>query len=310
MNIGYVGIGSMGGALAARLRLTHPVTVYDRSEAVVARLRDRGATAARSLAEVAERCDTIFLCLPTSVQVREALLGPGGLAPALRPGSIVIDQTTGDPNETRALAAELAGRGVDLVDAPVSGGIAGAEAGTIAIMVGADEARFARVLPILRAISPNVFHAGGVGSGHVVKLVNNLLSCAQRLLSFEAMALAAKNGVDPKTATAILVAGGGRNAYLEKAMGSRILEGKLNAGFTLGLAHKDVRLACQLGIDSEVPMFFGNLARELYQSCIADMGRDAQVDTVGLMVDRLSGTAVVPRDNDLSEADNPAEVDA
>jgi 3-hydroxyisobutyrate dehydrogenase len=186
-----------------------------------------------------------------------------------------------------------------LIDAPVSGGIAGAEAGTIAIMVGADDAQYARVLPVLEAISPNVFHAGGIGNGHVIKLVNNLMSGVQRLLSFEAMALAAKNGVDPKTATAVLVASGGRNAYLEKMMGPRILEGKLDVGFTLGLAHKDVRLACQLGIDSEVPMFFGNIARELYQTSIAEMGRDNQVDTVGLVFDRLAGTTVVPRENDL-----------
>jgi 3-hydroxyisobutyrate dehydrogenase len=198
------------------------------------------------------------------------------------------------------MAKELARLGIDLVDAPVSGGIAGAEAGTIAIMVGADDAGYARVLPILQAISPNVFHVGGIGSGHVIKLVNNLLSGAQRLLSFEAITLAAKNGVDPKVANAVLVASGGRNAYLERIMGARVLEGKLDIGFTLGLAHKDVRLACQLGIDSEVPMFFGNLARDIYQSCIAEMGRENQVDTVGLVFDRLAGTGVVPRDHDLS----------
>src|SRR5262249_46240285 len=142
-------------------------------------------------------------------------------------------QTTGDPNATRAMASRLAVRHVDLIDAPVSGGKAGAEAGTIAIMVGAEPSQFERAQPFLHAISPNVFHAGGVGNGHVVKLVNNLMSCVQRALSFEAIALAAKNGVDPAVATDILLAGGGRNAYLEKIMRPRILQGKLDVGFTL-----------------------------------------------------------------------------
>ena len=189
---------------------------------------------------------------------------------------------------------------MDLIDAPVSGGKMGATAGTIAIMVGAGPDQYARILPVLQAISPNIFHAGGIGNGHVIKLVNNLMSTAQRLMSFEGIALAAKNGVDPKIATDIILAGGGRNSYLEKMMKPRILEGKLDVGFTLALAHKDVRLACQLGMDSGVPMFFGNITRELYQTCMAEMGREAQVDTVGQMYDRLAGTQVVPLKTDLT----------
>lgn len=299
MQIGYVGVGSMGGALAARLQLSHPLIVFDRAPAAIAAMTRLGSTAAVDLGELARACDAVFLCLPTSDHVEEALFAAGGLAEGLRPGSIVIDQTTGDPTRTRRFAEQLAARNVDLVDAPVSGGIAGAQAGTIAIMVGASESQLARIHPILQAISPNIFHAGGVGNGHVVKLVNNLMSTAQRLLSFEAMALAAKNGVDPRNAADILLAGGGRNAYLEKMMKPRILEGKLNVGFTLGLGHKDVRLACQLGMDSGVPMFFGNLTREMYQLCIAQNGRDAQVDTCGQVIDRLAGTAVVPAQTDL-----------
>ena len=220
---------------------------------------------------------------------------------------MIIDQTTGDPDETRRMAGELNRLGVELIDAPVSGGVAGAQAGTIAIMVGATEAQYARVLRVLNTISRNVFHAGEIGNGHVIKLVNNLMSTAQRLLSFEAMTLAAKNGVPPEKAVDILVAGGGRNAYLERMMGQRILKGKLNVGFTLALAHKDARLACQLGIDSGVPMFFGNLTRELYQTCIAEMGADSQVDTVGQFFDRLAGTAVVPAKTDPPVAESSQE---
>ena len=299
MKIGYVGLGSMGGALAERLQLQHELVVYDQSTAATDRLVGKGAAAAADLASLAASCELIFLCLPTSTHVQSVIFGEGGLISALRPGTMIVDQTTGDPNKTRRMAKELAGLDVELIDAPVSGGIAGAQAGTIAIMVGSTDKQYATVLPILNAISPNVFHAGEIGNGHVIKLVNNLMSTAQRLLSFEAMTLAAKNGVPPEKAADILVASGGRNAYLERMMGPRILKGKLNVGFTLGLAHKDARLACQLGVDSGVPMFFGNLTRELYQTCIAEKGASSQVDTVGQYFDRLAGTEVVPTETDL-----------
>ncbi len=298
MTVGYVGLGSMGGALATQLQRSHPLVVYDRSESAVEKLVQSGAARAARIEDLAA-CSVLFLCLPTSDHVDEVLFGDSGLGAKLQPGTLIVDQTTGDPKATRRMAQTLRERGIDLIDAPVSGGIAGAQAGTIAIMVGASDAQYERALPYLKAISSNLFHTGDVGAGHVIKLVNNLMSTAQRLLSFEAMTLAAKNGVDPVKAVEVLVASGGRNAYLEKMMGPRILQGKLNVGFTLGLAHKDARLACQLGIDSEVPLFFGNLTRELYQSCIAEMGRDNQVDTVGQYFDRIAGTSVVPAENDL-----------
>lgn len=294
MEIGYIGLGSMGGALAQRLQLSRSLRVYDRDPAVVDQLVAAGASAADSAASLASSSDVVFLCLPTSDHVRSVLFGDDGIAESLRPGSMVVDQTTGDPLATRAFAERLAERDVHLVDAPVSGGIAGARAGTIAIMVGADEERFARVREILHDISPHVFHAGGIGNGQVVKLVNNLLSHSQRILSLEALALAEKNGVDPRTAHEILVSGGGSNAFLEKSFGPRVMHGDLNPGFTLGLAHKDVRLATDLARVSGVPSFFGGLARELYQLCVAENGADAQVDTAALAIDRWAGTRVVP----------------
>jgi 3-hydroxyisobutyrate dehydrogenase len=293
MNIGYVGLGSMGGALARRLQLTHPLRVFDLDPAAVARLVEDGATACASLPDVAAACDVILLCLPKSDHVHAAIFGAEALAKALKPGTLLVDQTTGDPNATQAMAAELAKRGVALIDAPVSGGAAGAAAGTIAIMLGAGPEERARVAPVLAAISPNVFHAGGVGAGQTMKLVNNLVSGAQRLLSMEGIALAAKNGIDPVRAVEILAAGGAKNAFFDK-QALPILQGKLDVGFTLALMHKDMRLACDLGADSGVPLFFGNLAREIYQTSATQMGADAQVPTAAIVIDRMAGTQVVP----------------
>ena len=294
MNIGYVGLGNMGGALARRLQLTHPLRVYDRDPTCVQRLVDCGATRADSLGAIGAACEVIVLCLPTSEQVRSALLGPDGIGAHAKPGTLIVDQTSGDPTVTRAIAAELAQRGIDMVDAPVSGGPAGADAGTIAIMVGAAPALFERLAPILQAISPNVFHAGDIGCGHVVKLANNLLSAGTRLMTLEAMALAVKNGVEGEKALDIMMASGGRNFWMEKYMANYILTGKLKAAFALGLLHKDVRLACQLGQDSGMPMLFGNLAKDFYQMALNEYSFESPVNVVALTMDRITGSHVVP----------------
>lgn len=294
MNIGYVGLGSMGGALARRLQLTHALRVYDLNTAAVASLVAQGASSCASLYELAAASDVILLCLPTSDHVRSAIFGADGLGAGVRPGTLIVDQSTGDPNATRTMAAELATRDVTLIDAPVSGGAKGAAAGTIAIMVGASSPAFARVEPVLKAISHNVFHAGEVGAGQVMKLVNNMLSGAQRLLSLEAVSLAEKNGISAGRACEILLAGGARNAFIEKALAPDIIHGRLDVGFTLGLMHKDVRLACELGTASGVPLFFGNLVREFYQMCINEHGAQAQVHTAALTIDRIAGSHVVP----------------
>jgi 3-hydroxyisobutyrate dehydrogenase len=296
MDIGYIGLGAMGSALATRLLQAHALRVFDLQRDAVQRLVDGGALPCGSARELGSHCDIVLVCLPTSNHVRALLDGPDGLAAGLRPGSLVIDQTTGDPALTRELAAALAARGVALVDAPVSGGAAGARAGTIAIMVGGSDEACARAMPVLQAISPNVFRAGGVGAGHVMKLVNNMLSAAQRLASMEALSLAAKNGIEPQRACEILLAGGARNAFLEKAMPA-VLKGDLAPGFTLALMHKDVRLGCDLGASSGVPLFYGNLTREMLQMSISELGAQAQVNEPALMFDRLAGTHVVPASN-------------
>jgi 3-hydroxyisobutyrate dehydrogenase len=294
-SIGYVGLGNMGGPLARRLQAARPIAVHDLSAAAMEDLRRLGATPHARLADLARRCDVIMLCLPTTEHVRDALLGAGGIAEAARPGTLVIDQTSGDPVASRALRDALQVRGIDFVDAPVSGGPEGAVAGTIAILVGGTAAQFERAAAVLRGISPNVVHAGDFGCGYVAKLANNLLFAATRLMTLEAVALAAKNGVEPRRMVEIMLKGSSRNFFLEHAMVPRILTGALDGGFSLKLLHKDVRLATQLGLASDVPLLLGNLVREFYQLCIAEVGAEAPANAAALVIDRIAGTAIVPR---------------
>lgn len=302
MQIGYIGLGNMGGPLAARLQSSHLLIVHDLNGDAVSRLVALGASATDSPAELAARCDLVLMCLPTSRQVEQVIFGENGVLAGARPGTLIVDQTTGEPAATRKMAARLADGPVELVDAPVSGGARGARAGTIAIMVGAGTAQFARILPVLEAISPNIFHAGGVGAGQVIKLANNLLHHSQRLLSLEILAAAVKNGIEPGLATDILLASSGRNYFLEHNLHPRILKGELNSGFTLDLLLKDVRLATEMGAEADVPMPISTLIREIYRTHAGDLGGDAEPNTVALRVDRVSGTRIVPAADTLPDA--------
>ncbi|MGE0715044.1 MAG: NAD(P)-dependent oxidoreductase [Alphaproteobacteria bacterium] len=294
MRVGYIGLGNMGGALARRLQLSIPLQVYDLNPAAVATLVAAGATACASAREVGERSDIVLTCLQTSRQVHSVVFGADGLAEGLAPGAVIADQTTGDAFATRAMSAELAPRGIHLVDAPVSGGPPGAAAGTIAIMAGAPPELYARIEPVLRAISSNVFHTGDVGTGHVMKVANNLLAAAQRMLTHEVMCLAAKNGVAPATAVEVMQKSSGRNYTLDVTYPRHILAGKMFQGFTLALMHKDVTLANDLAQQAGVPLFMGALVKQLYQAAIAEMGAESDVNEAVRMYERMAATRVRP----------------
>jgi 3-hydroxyisobutyrate dehydrogenase len=274
MEIGYVGLGSMGGAIAKRMLLKQKIRVYDLSPERTAEMAKLGGQPAQSLAALAEQSEAVCLCLPTSDNVREAIFGENGLAKGLKPGTIVADMTTGDPLQTKQMSEELAKRGVHLIDAPVSGGPVGAEAGTLAIMVGAPEAVWQKIKPVFELVSPNVFRMGEVGAGQTMKLVNNLMLAAGRAIAFEAMALAVKNGLDPKLTTDVLNKSSGRNGSTERSLGDTV-DGKFPASFALGLMTKDVRLANQLGRDTGVPMILGRVVEELHNVAMNNHGAGA-----------------------------------
>ncbi len=277
MEVGYVGLGSMGGAIARRMLLTRSLRAYDLVPERAAALGAAGAVPAQDLSSLAAASDLVCLCLPTSADVREAIFGAAGLAAGLKPGTLVADMTTGDPLATKAMSRELAGRGIDLIDAPVSGGPDGAAAGTLAIMVGASPALFEKARPVFESVSPNVFHMGEVGAGQTMKLVNNLLLAGCKAMTYEVMALAVKNGLDAKLTAQVLQKSSGRNATTERTLLGTI-DGVFRGTFSLGLMTKDVRLANQLGQDTGVAMLLGRLVQELHQLAIINHGAAADAN--------------------------------
>jgi 3-hydroxyisobutyrate dehydrogenase len=247
IRIGYIGLGMMGGALARRLIAEHPLTVFDLSKERCAEFAALGATVAASPAEVGASCDIVLTCLPTSANVRDVIFGGNdGLIRGMAKGGLIVDQTSGATAATRAMAAEIAATGIELIDAPVSGGPLGAAAGTIAIMVGGSDAQYARIEPILNVISPNVAHVGPVGAGHTLKALNNMMSAANRLLAFEAVGLAVANGIDAKLAVDVINKSSGRNNATVNVFPTHIFTDNFEMKFTLALMEKDVRLAADL----------------------------------------------------------------
>jgi 3-hydroxyisobutyrate dehydrogenase len=295
MNIGYIGLGAMGGALAGRLvGGVHPLTVWDASGAAVAAFEKLGASVAPSAAELARRCDVVLLCLPRSSDVRQVLFGADGLAEGLRAGKLVIDQTSGVPGETRAMADQLAARGVAMIDAPVSGGVAGAQGGTIAIMASGPDAAWEQARPVLDAISSKVFRCGSrVGDGQAMKLVNNVLSAGCRVATLEIVAVGRKMGLSLAALTDVINKGSGRNRT-SKLMLQKLVDGKPSASsFAMSLMVKDMNQAMQLGMDCGVPTTLTSIVRGLLQVGVSTLGEKAQLEEVLPLLERQAGTQIV-----------------
>jgi len=294
VTVATIHLGNMGAALARRLLRKDKMRVYDLRPEAMATLGPLGATASQNPMALGAECDLVMTCLPTSKEVRDAIFGANGLASGMKKGSIIADMTTGDPNATREMADELGKSGITLIDAPVSGGPHGADAGTIAIMIGAPTDLYARLKPVFETISPNIFHCGDVGTGHVMKLVNNVIAASVRAVTFEAVTMGIKNGLSLETCAQVLAKGSARSYTTEITL-PRLVKGEMLANFTLGLMHKDVRLATQLGVDSASPMLISNLVREIFQTALNDLGAQADVNMLIRLLEKQSQVMVLSK---------------
>jgi len=294
MHIGFIGLGNMGAPLARRLCTDHTLWVFDQSQTAIDTLSGADAQVAKSAAELAESVDIVLTCLPTSEDLRSLLFGDQQVASVLKAGTMLIDMTTGVPAITRDLSAKLALDGIDLIDAPVSGGPKGATAGTIAIIVGGSATQFSRALPVLSSISCNVMHAGDVGAGHAVKAGNNLLNLVCRLATFEVVSLLVRAGVTPENAVAIIQKSSGRNYATEITLPDNILSGTLHQGFTMGLMHKDSSVALQIADDLNVPLPISTIAFSSLKQAMDEHGQESDMSAVALTYENDSGARIRP----------------
>jgi 2-hydroxymethylglutarate dehydrogenase len=268
MNVGFVGLGVMGSRMAKTLaRAGHALSVFDIDPAKTRAVAESGARAAGSAAHVAQDSDVVFSSLPWPVTVRDVYVGAGGVLEAARPGTITIDTSTVDPETTRAVHAAAAARGIDHLDAPVSGGFREAENGTLVIIVGGERAAFDRASAVLGALGP-VHHAGPSGAGNIVKLVNNVMSMGNMLVAAEVFVLGVKAGMDARTLFEILRGSAGRSYHFEKRL-PNILARNFAPGFTVDLARKDLGLAVDMARSHDVPVPATSLLHQLYNASSA-----------------------------------------
>ena len=234
--------------------------------------RERFPDARETLAEAA--AGTVVLMLPDSAAVRQVLLGDG-LFDALAPGSVIVDMGSSQPTETRVLAEEAARRGVELVDAPVSGGVRGALAGTLTIMAGGSDEQFASCRPLLEAIGGKVLHVGPVGAGHALKALNNLLSGTTLLASAEAVLVGRRFGLDPQLMLDAINVSTGRSWSTEHKLPEFVLTETYDAGFGLRLMVKDLRIAAGLAEATGTPLELGEASVAVWERAAADLPEDA-----------------------------------
>ncbi|WP_278800810.1 3-hydroxyisobutyrate dehydrogenase [Marinobacter nauticus] len=270
--ITFIGLGNMGAPMAANLlKAGHDVTVFDLSKPAVEALVAEGARTADSGKAAAEGAECVITMLPAGKHVEAVYLGDDGLLAALPAGTLVIDSSTIAPETARNVAEQAAERELAFIDAPVSGGVGGAKAGTLTFICGGDASTFEKAKPILDGMGKNIFHAGPHGAGQVAKICNNMLLAILMAGTSEALALGAKNGLDPAVLSEIMKQSSGGNwalnvynpwpGVMEGVPASRDYQG----GFLVNLMAKDLGLAFDNAVTNQASIPMGSLARNLFQ---------------------------------------------
>ncbi len=291
--IGFIGLGRMGKGMASNLqRKGFSLLVSDIAPAPVQALVALGARAAGSAAEMARSASIIVTMLPSGSEVGETLRGPDGVFAHAQRGALIMDMSTVDPQTTDALAAEAGARGLSFVDAPVGRLAAHADRGESLFMVGASDADFQRVLPLLQAMGTTIHHCGAVGAGMRMKLVNNYLAIILCQLNAEALALSQRFGLDLTKTLEVLHGTTATNGQLKVNWPNKVLKGDTEPGFTIDLAHKDLSLILHAANAGRVPVPIAAAAREAFSIARA---RGYGAADFSAMVDVLCDFAQIER---------------
>jgi len=263
-SIGFIGLGIMGRPMARNLlRAGYPVTVWNRSRPGIDELAREGAAPASSPEDVGSRSDVVITMVTDSPDVEEVALGPRGIVEGGRPGLVHIDMSTISPAVTRRIAAGLAEKGIEMLDAPVSGGDAGAQAGTLSIMVGGKDAVFQRCRPIFEALGRTIVYCGASGAGQTVKLCNQIVVALNNLATCEALVFAAKAGIDTRRMLEAVGAGAASSWQLLN-LAPRMLDRDFRPGFKIAHQQKDLRLALEAAEQQAVPLPGTSLVHQLF----------------------------------------------
>jgi 2-hydroxy-3-oxopropionate reductase len=291
-DIGFIGLGIMGKPMAGHLVAAgHRVRVYNRHDAPVKELSEKGAVACRSSAEVAEKSDIIIIMVPDTPDVEMVLFGPKGVAETVRKGSIVVDMSSISPIATKTFAEKLAAKGVEMLDAPVSGGQVGAENATLSIMVGGKVNVFAKIKPYFELMGKNIVHIGPNGDGQTCKVANQIVVALTIEAVGEALLLAAKAGADPSKVREALLGGFAQSRILD-LHGQRMIARTFNPGFRIRLHQKDLNLALQTARSLGLSLPNTATAQELFNAVAAQDGADLDHSAMVLALEKLANHKV------------------
>jgi 3-hydroxyisobutyrate dehydrogenase len=271
----FIGLGIMGHSMAGHLLAAgYPLAIHTRTKSRAGDLLSRGAVWADSPGEAARDAQFIFICVPDTPDVQKVILGDDGVLKAISPGQIVIDHSTISPSATRELAAAVANRGGQFLDAPVSGGDTGARNATLSIMVGGEPAAYDTALPLLQKMGKTITHCGPSGAGQLTKLVNQILVSVTNLAVSEALVFARANGLDDQK-TLDAVSGGAAASWQLSNLGPRMLKGDFSPGFMIKLQQKDLRLALVAAAEQKIHLRATGLVHELFDRAM-EVGRAEQ----------------------------------
>ena len=286
IKVAFLGLGDIGQPIASHLtRNPFELVVWNRTLSKANDFaRQYSVRAASTPAEAVADADVVITCLPSSAEVEAVLHGDNGMLKALKKGAVLVDCTSGDPPTSRSIAAELGGRGVEFIDAPVSGGTSGAKAGTLTVMWGGEESVFERVRPVVEAFGKKIVHAGPVGAGDALKAVNNALLAVHIVSTAEGLALLKKAGVNPAIALEVINASSGRSNTSENLIPQRVLTRAFPRTFRLALLDKDIGIAAVLAHDLEAATPLIALTAERFHEAREKLGEEADhVEAVRLV---------------------------
>ncbi|MGZ8269177.1 MAG: NAD(P)-dependent oxidoreductase [Burkholderiales bacterium] len=289
VQVGFIGLGNMGNPMAANvLKSGFPMTVFDKDAKTMRNLVEAGAKGATSAKEVVENSEVVLASLPGSPEVEECFLGGSGLVEIAKSGSVLIDLSSVLPSTPRKLESRCKARGVQFLEAPVSGGVTGARAATLAIMVGGDAAVLERVRPILRAIGPNIYHVGPAGAGNIVKAINNMMASVNACAMMEGLVVGLKAGLSLETVSEIVKTSSGNSnaiARVQRALIPRDFE----PGFKVQLMNKDLETFTTIAKELHVPVSFANVAQRYQQAALAAGLGEKDTSVIFTLVERLAG---------------------
>ncbi len=296
--IGFIGLGAMGLPMAKNLiKAGFDLTVYARRPEPAAEVRALGARSADSPRAVAEQVSVVITIVTADPDVRAVILGENGALAGMKAGGVIVDMSTISPMTIQEIARIAETKGVEVMDAPVSGGDTGAKAGTLTIIAGGKKGTFERCRPLFEAMGKNIFHVGGVGVGQVVKIANQVIGGTILAVVSEALVMGVKAGADPEVLRQVIGVSSGNSNLFQARVGDFMLKDQFQPGFMLDLMKKDIGLALEIGKALSVPMPVGAAAYQHYAAGTSmGVGRE-DFSAVCKAVEKMAGARIVPRKN-------------